>query len=237
MVLLCCIGSVIGWTQPSETFRPAIEKEVQSRGGHGLVLLEESIEVHLLSLQWSDSNPQVRQIWKWKDTVLGDGRDFFVPKPKTLSALNRLLVESVGSEECAVLSNCARLEILLVAEKDCQNQESTIITQAVSQCLLAQVESHAASSNSFLSTMMHSFDWPNAIDTQARLTPKDSTLQWTHLSGVESVCRHLCVVASGMAERPSRPGRPVPFRPFSSRDAHILLQLKRTSEVRTCMVV
>jgi len=34
-----------------------------------------------------------------------------------------------------------------------------------------------------------------------------------------------------MALRPSRPGRPVPFRPFSSRDAHVMLQLKRSSEV------
>ncbi len=38
-------------------------------------------------------------------------------------------------------------------------------------------------------------------------------------------------VAAGMAPRASRPDRPVLFRPFSSRDAHIMLQLKRTAEV------
>ena len=53
------------------------------------------------------------------------------------------------------------------------------------------------------------------------LVPKD---------GIEDVCRHLCRVAAGMAERPSRPGRPTPFRPYSSRDAHIMLQMKRTKE-------
>ena len=34
-----------------------------------------------------------------------------------------------------------------------------------------------------------------------------------------------------MAPRVSRPDRDVLFRPFSSRDAHIMLQLKRTAEV------
>ncbi len=34
-----------------------------------------------------------------------------------------------------------------------------------------------------------------------------------------------------MALRPSRPGRAVPFRPFSARDAHIMLQLKRTQQI------
>eukprot|EP00536_Pseudo-nitzschia_multiseries_P000804 jgi/Psemu1/300326/fgenesh1_kg.10_\ len=33
-----------------------------------------------------------------------------------------------------------------------------------------------------------------------------------------------------MGHRPRRPDRPVVFRPFSSRDAHVLLQLKRTRE-------
>ena len=53
----------------------------------------------------------------------------------------------------------------------------------------------------------------------------------TTKEGSTDICRHLCRVAAGMAERPSRPGRPVPFRPFSSRDAHVMLQIKRTAEV------
>ena len=51
-----------------------------------------------------------------------------------------------------------------------------------------------------------------------------------HVVGVNDIARHLCKVSVGIAERPSRPGRTVEFRPFSSRDAHIMLQMKRTKE-------
>jgi hypothetical protein len=44
---------------------------------------------------------------------------------------------------------------------------------------------------------------------------------------------HLCLVAVGLAPRPRRPNREIVFRPFSSRDAHILLQLKRTADIIT----
>lgn len=39
------------------------------------------------------------------------------------------------------------------------------------------------------------------------------------------------LIAGGLAPRPNRPDREVIFRPYSSREAHILLQLKRTVEV------
>jgi len=52
-----------------------------------------------------------------------------------------------------------------------------------------------------------------------------------HVEGIANVTRHLCEVAIGIAARPSRPGREVLFRPFSSRDSHITLQIKRSKEV------
>ena len=48
----------------------------------------------------------IRRLWEWKDNVLGDGRDYFVPRPNTLSALNQLLREQLQATECVVLSNC-----------------------------------------------------------------------------------------------------------------------------------
>lgn len=191
--------------------------------------------IHLLSLSFSES-PFVKRVWKWKDSVLGDGRDFFIPKPKTLTALNEFVVENVDMiQECSVLSNCARFELLLVVktgDKECESSSASTIEHAVSRCILAQVQSHSSSKERLFDAMFH-FDRPQAIDKNA-LLDSDSTnvcLDWTHLEGVEAVCRHLCLIAAGMALRPNRPNRPVPFRPFSSRDAHILLQLKRTSEV------
>ena len=55
----------------------------------------------------------VRRIWDFKDDVLGDGRDYFVPRPKTLQALNQILRQQLQAKECVVLSNCARFDIFL----------------------------------------------------------------------------------------------------------------------------
>jgi hypothetical protein len=51
------------------------------------------------------------------------------------------------------------------------------------------------------------------------------------MEGALAICTHLSLVASGLSPRPNRPDREVLFRPYSSRDAHILLQLKRTVEL------
>jgi len=73
----------------------------------------------------------VASVWRWKDAALGDGRDFFVPKPKTLRALQGVLLREMNNNsntddsnngrhnccratECVVLSNCARFEIMVV---------------------------------------------------------------------------------------------------------------------------
>lgn len=85
-----------------------------------------------------------------------------------------------------------------------------------------------------LAKQFSGLDTPDSIDTEAPpctddSVVKDITSYWNCISGVEPVCQYLCLVAAGMAIRPNRPELKVPvFRPFSSRDAHILLQLKRT---------
>ena len=60
---------------------------------------------------------------------------------------------------------------------------------------------------------------------------KELERYWTQFNGIESIVHHLSLVAAGIASRPNRPNRETIFQPFSSRDAHILLQLKRTKEV------
>jgi hypothetical protein len=97
-------------------------------------------EVYLFSLQWNPDDcisKPVRDLWKWKDATLGDGRDFFVPKPKTIAALQDYIVMKASSSnnllllECSVISNCARLEILCVAHKNPLKE--------IAQCLVAQM--------------------------------------------------------------------------------------------------
>jgi len=53
--------------------------------------------IYLMSLEWTDEtlgrfSQTVRSVWRWKDAVMGDGRDYFIPKPKTVSAYSYILV-------------------------------------------------------------------------------------------------------------------------------------------------
>ena len=206
--------------------------------------------IHLLSLDWTPDDltysQPVRDVWKWKDNVLGDGRDFFVPKPKTLTKLNQVIVDTIPAvQECCVISNCARLELLLLLllddDDDCPIES---VRTDVSMCFMAQVEAYKSLPFPVLQSQISGLDRPNlvvdVVDNQGRRQHADSNLvgdlsrHWTHTQGLDAVCRHLCLVACGLAERPNRPNHQPEFRPFSSREAHVLLQLKRTSAAVSC---
>lgn len=190
--------------------------------------------LHLLSLQWScDKDPSkfskpTRDLWKWKDAILGDGRDYFVPRPRTLKALQSYLLKDEHLlQECVILSNCARFELLVFTQAPVP---SSVVTEYISRRLVSQLASYQARKG----MMAMPLDWPGSIHLDAPLVGKGSaTTQqvcnfWTSRQDPEEIARHLSCIAAGLAPRPSRPDRPVVFRPFSSRDAHILLQLKRT---------
>jgi hypothetical protein len=208
------------------------------------------VQIHLLSLQWTPEDDAqmfsrvVKDTWRWKDAVLGDGRDFFIPKPRTLKALQSFLQEGVNDanqidggvcvEECVVISNCARFEILLVTSNGVDP------TPAISNLLLHQMESYRKRPIQLNLPL----DWAGAIDPNAANTsggqnavvPTSDQVEelvqyWTHVEGVRDITDHLCRVAAGMAQRPRRPDRDIVFQPFSSRDAHILLQLRRTLQI------
>ena len=206
--------------------------------------------VHLVSLPpLVESLPKsVRDIWKWKDFALGDGRDYFIPRPRALGALNSIVISgSKGDfivEECGVLSNCARLDIVLIAKY--RRYEDGLLpekeaTRVVAEALAAQLQKYRQAGlkkNPALEGMGSFFDMPGVVDVEApaaeAVLVEEVQNHLTHVGGedgVERVSRHMSLVAAGVAPRPSRPGRPVAFRPFSSRDAHIMLQLKRTAEV------
>lgn len=189
-------------------------------------------QIYLFSLQWTPDeriSKPCRDVWKWKDSVLGDGRDFFVPKPKTIRALQDLLQEHCDMTQVSVLSNCARLEIICV----CKSKPIS----AICRCLMGQVRSKEASGTAPWSILTQSMDMPSLIlqstplSTEEISTAKELEQHWNIKEGYRDVIHHLCLVSAGMAARPRRPDREVIFRPFSSRDAHILLQLKRTREI------
>jgi hypothetical protein len=227
------------------------------------------------TLYYHSSKP-VRELWKWKDTILGDGRDFFVPKPRTLAALQNYILDHCPSlagqelSECVILSNCARFEIIVVCQAN-NNQHTNVtsietgncakellrqekLAEEISRCLLVQMSYYSVKQQErggwqgvFLldaATMNMATDRPQDVLTMNapgslyhewdnHATSSLLLSYWDVRVGAECILPHLCRVASGMASSPKRPDRTVLFRPFSSRDSHILLQLKRTRE--SCM--
>lgn len=124
--------------------------------------------------------------------TLGDGRDFFVPKPKTLKALQGLLRKQCGLTQVSVLSNCARLEIICVCN------HNPILD--ISRVLYAQVQAQA--SIRAMSVLLHSLDMPDwAIFPDAPL--EEVTLEsielarhWNVNNNSTDTLYHLCLALS-----------------------------------------
>lgn len=264
--------------------------------------------LHLLSLPPTDdafTKPGeflVRECWKWKDSALGDGRDYFIPRPRALKAFQALFVgmiidvaaldgiidltltlplplteekqsdlrlrlplenysagasmhdsmlissaqhslsERFTIEECVVLSNCARLDVLLVLNNiqrpinlDSSANNRTEITAiaaryAVAYNLNQQIHARRSKGTTLLErTGLSSWlDLPGVIDTStatSSITQDQSTYvnqlgqRLISIEGPQAISTHLCLVACGLAPRTNRPDREVIFRPYSSRDA------------------
>ena len=247
----------------------------------------------------------VRECWKWKDTALGDGRDYFVPRPRALKAFQSLFVGmqifvissdrgesdagilevvlqlpsmSIQSEdntvkipldymsigfnkelqqstsrenkcsqtflidECVALSNCARLDILLVLKtlkednNGYMNQDiaSIAASYAVAYNLQQQIDAQRSKSMSLLersglSSWLDLTDGvkphqvlPNSMTNNQLKEIYQLAQRLTSMEGASAISNHLCLIASGLAPRPNRPDREVIFRPYSSRDARKL---------------
>ena len=164
-------------------------------------------------------------------------------------------------EECVTLSNCARFEMLVVLKSKNEqytshttpaassNIESKMAETASKLCmayqLFRQTENYQSDTffqrsglaswidlpNVILKTNGNDVSPPNTIsmDQSKSITQLEQRL--TCINGHRPISNHLSLIASGLAPRTNRPDREVVFRPYSSRDAHILLQLKRTAEV------
>jgi hypothetical protein len=242
----------------------------------------------------------IRDLWRWKDDVLGNGHDFFTPRPRAIQSLVSLIVGQTfitttnsttitypqeqqqeqrtqcwTIEECAILSNCARLDIYLLCRTNSTpttalsdtfpsissslpiiyTSPKSIVAYILASQLIDKYQRTKKKSfyQSYLKDSISAIlDHPDVIiapmrqmdidDDSSSITTTGTTTHMRKVQkelndtlfetlGVEAILRHACLVACGMASRPNRPNRPVVFQPFSSRDAHILLQLKRTIDV------
>jgi len=118
---------------------------------------------------------------RWKDKCLGDGRDYFIPRPRAIGALNNLILQNNNHsdelyellsnwphkiDEVAVLSNCARLDVILICSSNicddvelCNEELDRFIRTSVASCLLSQLENYSESIKStFFDTVGESYD-------------------------------------------------------------------------------
>lgn len=271
------IGLNVLSSRPSSSlFGSGSQPDYQRRTGEKIIIDSQRHyhDVFLLSLKWTPDDrisKDVRSLWKWKDSTLGDGRDFFVPKPKTLKRLQDYLLKyCTGLQECSILSNCARLDVLctITTPKSPLSLPTTSRSSNTSTAVENAVRIESPSSGEqllddvslcFASQMLYASSNPPSMWSQllfpTRMDRPDTVVldrsptecnndsralyniqselskHWEVIRGPNDVLLYLCEVSAGMARRPRRPDRTTLFRPFSSRDAHILLQLKRTKEI------
>ena len=192
------------------------------------------------------STQAIRELWRWKDAVLGDGRDFFVHRPRAISDLTSLIIGATFTnatqewviDECAILSNCARMDVYLSCCPS-KNQTSEACfsspTFIVANVLAIQLEHYRAAPKSpshiLKSQVSQLMDLPgmvvvepNSFSAYTTKLQHEIEQQLVHINDTTDIVRHACLITAGLVRRS---GHGIRFRPFSSRDAHIMLQMKR----------
>lgn len=167
-------------------------------------------------------------------------KDIVIPVPSdivfdnTSSEFSGSFEEIFTVEECAVLSTCARLNVILVlktvpserADKAPRGTKDN--TKEVAQT----IASSYAVACTLLRQMKQSSQLQSTTQEQRQIQMLQLSDQLTNLEGAHAISSHLCLVASGLTPRPDRPDSDaVVFRPYSSHDSHILMQLKRAVEI------
>ena len=195
--------------------------------------------VHLVSMLKPGAEGQIwsragNDCWEWKDAVLGDGADRWVPRPRTVRRFAAVIVASataaVPVEECVVLANCARLDVYVATAAPTSGA-------AVAGHVAEQIAVQFAAWRRNPRWLAWADDEARVVrpgscdaatdaairDSASDLDPQALAAVLTPVSGVEAVAQHCCVLAVGLAGKD-----PAAFRPFAARDAHVMLQLKRT---------
>jgi hypothetical protein len=107
--------------------------------------------IHLISLPPKDDKFKlpgealVRECWRWKDSTLGDGRDYFVPRPRALRAFQTLFL----GMEFDVISGVAGSPLDVRLSMPSSSPKSTISLSTTTNDGLFLPDNHASSSFSF----------------------------------------------------------------------------------------
>lgn len=219
--------------------------------------------IHLVSLPpiTRSQTQSLRDLWKWKDVALGDGRDYFIPRPRAIGTLQNNFLQfhdtndclhaqdnkiehRVKVSECSILSNCARFDILLVLRLDDPPQDkffspnkeelelkAKIIAANVLLDQLVYYDKSKYKNSALTQSLTTAFDLPGIVydssstksttgvsksfKTEEYKDKVNEIAGYLDYEGdIQNITKHTCLVASGIALRPSRPERDVPFVSF-----------------------
>lgn len=236
----------------------------QKKAHEGDILTKET-GIYLLSFPGlyneiiSKRNVHVQKLKNWKEYCLGDGGVYFDQRPRALKALNQCLCRHLSvrlqeeleeksdgrieSVEVAVLSTCARFEVLIAvsmqsksSNNEIKDATKNIVKDATINAIINQIQLQ----NRRLSYRIQKLLPFNLMDRPSRIIQVDEHKERKdHKNDVslknviadkflvynenDEAIKRMCLIAAGLQDRPI-------FRPFSSRDAHIMQQLKRTVE-------
>jgi hypothetical protein len=237
--------------------------------------LEKNVGAYLVSFpelyQIENGNAKISNTSKtmraWKEYCLGDGGVYFDQRPKALKALNTLLSMEIATYlqrqldgddyenkneltvEAAVLSTCARFEILVTVEKYSRIVEANVddtqpelllvdsVQQIVVNIISEQICFQRRRKRYMLQTLLPFtiLDLPSRIRNNIPEPKSSKANTFLHeysknlfnevliTEGVYNVSKRLCMIAAGLQDRPV-------FRPFSARDSHVMQQIKRTAD-------
>lgn len=159
--------------------------------------------IHLISLPPKDDKYKlpgealVRECWRWKDSALGDGRDYFVPRPRALRAFQSLIL----GMEIDVSGVAGSPVDVILSMPSSSSSKSTISLSSTTNDDLFLPDNHASCSFSFkvvecvtLSNCAR-FETILVLEEQKRLDTLDAdpniTLAFTDIAGKYTVAQCL----------------------------------------------
>jgi len=187
----------------------------------------------LLSFDLSPRVPPLPLLGRWKEENLGSGADYMKPRTKHVRPLCKIVNNNLSPNpsSVAILANCARFDVFLTFEADIFDVHN--VRRSVAQTIFEEAKLWETSGSGGLNAVKKFFDVPQPLPPS--LTPSatdggDITAAIIdHITTIDTptaIVNYLALAAAGLNNPKNRP-----FAPFSSRDAHIMLQIKRMMEV------
>ena len=161
--------------------------------------------IHLISLPPKDDKFKlpgealVRECWRWKDSTLGDGRDYFVPRPRALQAFQSLFL-GMEIDVSGVAGSPVDVILSMPSSSSISSKSTTSLSTTTNDDLFLP-DNHASCSFSFkvvecvtLSNCAR-FETILVLEEQQRLDTLDAdtniTLAFSNIAGKHAVAYRL----------------------------------------------